>query len=918
MKDYTSLSDVCRLYIYDKTGLVLLANSTSPQRSSGSNIQLIAVYSGNLSFDNICLYNGTEYTQEIRGECGFTDDNPVIPDEFNYYRFFDGVINGVRYTPTGQNISSGKYNLTAGNYSSSTLGSQFYYYDLIHQNINVTISSYAESLINEHKKNLSLESNYSVTVVINASNMNLANDYLFARFLQVSDTTDSFFMGFQCWDMGVSCIGDRVNWNFDGWDSGINITRGIHTISFYVNSTGDGIEYFADGIYLGRKAKSLKFGKVSMEFYDGEIGSNLNYFATKEIKVYDGKIDLFSYSVNITNALNSNLVNPIYLNFSVNNSFPTNVSLYINNSYYNSVIVQAGNNIVAFPIYGVDGYYSYYATAEDFNYFGETSEQYFYLARSPNITTNLDGSIKNFSNELYLEVNISNIYLKNLTVVTSCAVGYSNSSVSIPFNFSMYNSTLGCGIGFIGLNVTACTLVNSTYSQCSTSALAWYNLARLNITAHNFFGGAVISNFSAYVRGAYYGKTINGRISIDNLVNGIYQIIIVPDNFATISKNITIASDYTSYDFQIMGSNSIYSEIKDELTGMSINENVSIVYTSSSDEFTRYTTNGTFYIDNMSATSWLISFQSEHYFARTYTVTVGENTSQYLTAYLTNSSLFTKITVKDITSGDILSDVGISMYRFINGTWAVVESKYTDITGKAQFFYILGGNYKFYVSKSGYNDYIFYLNPILFGTYDVSMQKSSLIDYEVDFDKLAIISAPDYFENNVNTTLNFIISSPNGTLIQYGINVSYPYYNTTLSYSQDGFNALGGQLSVPIYLAGALMTDTVRLDYYYISTLGGRRNFTKLLSISDMSYSNNTFVANRTRTFGLTIIERVLIITLIVAFFCGLIALFGHPLGSGILAILIYAYSVYIGFVPIWIVLPSCFIGFFALMWSSR
>lgn len=457
------------------------------------------------------------------------------------------------------------------------------------------------------------------------------------------------------------------------------------------------------------------------------------------------------------------------------------------------------------------------------------------------------------------------------------------------------------------------------YGQNSTAySELFYKYGKINITATDGLSGVAINNFNIYVNGSFYNSTTNGRVSIHSLQKGDYNITISGVGIATSSHVVSLTNSFNSYGFTSFGSNSVFTQIYNEFGGSLITQNVTIVFTSTGQEFDRSTTNGTFYIDNLTATDWLLTFQSVNYSTRSYSVTVGENTTQYLNVYLTNDTTYTQITVKDFSTDSVLEAVGITMYRFINGSWSAVESKYTDVTGKAQFFYVAEANYKFFLQKSDYDDYVFYLSPILFNSYDVSMTKSVVIDYEQDFDKLAIIYSPSTFPNNENTIFNFIISSPSGTLIDYGINVSYPNGSNTLSFVDTGSNAIGSQLSGVVSVAGANYTDLVRLDYYYTSTLGGRRNFTTYFSISDTSFSNNTFVSNRTKTYGLTVFERILIITFIIVFFCGLIAFFGHVLLAGIMSLFIMAYSTYIGFIPLWAILPSVFLGFFILAWGSN
>jgi hypothetical protein len=252
------------------------------------------------------------------------------------------------------------------------------------------------------------------------------------------------------------------------------------------------------------------------------------------------------------------------------------------------------------------------------------------------------------------------------------------------------------------------------------------------------------------------------------------------------------------------------------------------------------------------------------------------------------------------------------MYKTINGSWTPVESKYSDITGKTQFYYMALVNYKFYLSKTGYDDKVFNLNPVLFSEYDIKMEATTLINYSQDFDNLAIIFSPLSFDNNNCTTFYFMISSPSGLLTEYGYNLTYP----SDSNSSSGVNAIGEQLTSTICISALLPSEVVTLDYYYITSLSNRRNFTYVMPINWGDY-NNTFIMNKTNDYGLGIFERILIVTLILIFVMGISTLVGQPIPGFVITLFVAGYMVYIGFIPIWIILPSMMLGFFVVVWRS-
>ena len=69
--------------------------------------------------------------------------------------------------------------------------------------------------------------------------------------------------------------------------------------------------------------------------------------------------------------------------------------------------------------------------------------------------------------------------------------------------------------------------------------------------------------------------------------------------------------------------------------------------------------------------------------------------------------------------------------------------------------------------------------------------------------------------------------------------------------------------------------------------------------------------------FGLGIFERVLIATVIILFVMGIATIVGQPLGGFVLGLFVASYLVYVAFIPLWLILPSMFIGVIFMIWKS-
>ena len=450
---------------------------------------------------------------------------------------------------------------------------------------------------------------------------------------------------------------------------------------------------------------------------------------------------------------------------------------------------------------------------------------------------------------------------------------------------------------------TTLTVQNMSYANLTiyvidantNQSLSGYNLTFNSLSYSWSDSASSVTNYSEY------------------LINGTYNVTVAMPGYAvTYSQaNVTVSGD-TNHTFALYLANSVSITIRDEITNNPITDNVTIRWSDNTTTWENVTDTATLFVSNISAGNYTLLFYASNYSTRTYTITVGPSSHQFLTAYMISSTYSTIFTIKDIDTGNLLEDVSITMYKLINSTWTTVESKVSDISGKAQFYYDPIANYRFYLSASEYEDYVFFLNPILFSTYDVYMTKSSVLNYSVDFDDISFIYSPTTFTNNVNTSMNFLISSPNGMLTDYAIKVTYPGGTT----SDSGINAIGEQLTVDLNITNATAFDYVILEFNYTTSLSGTRTYTFNLPI-DMNITTGTWLSSKDKTYGMGIFERMLIATIIILFVVGIATMVGQSLPGIALGLFVYGFLVFIGFVPLWAILPSMLIGVMFLIWKS-
>jgi len=538
--------------------------------------------------------------------------------------------------------------------------------------------------------------------------------------------------------------------------------------------------------------------------------------------------------------------------------------------------------------------------------------------------------VEDYFNITYLEYNVSANLVAELHQAEVCfnASSKVNEAYITADNFTIDGNTQTCfnissGSYSVLAQKTNWFDINQTVSitPLQNNTITVQNMSYTNLTIYAI-DGTTNESLSGYdlligsIANPFFTETATGVTNhTAQLINDTYNVTISMPGYATTTgkANISVAGA-TNYTFILFKTNSVSISIRDEITNNLITDNVTIRWTDNSTTWENTTSTGTLFVHNLTASNYTILFYSSNYSTRTYTVSVGPLSTQFLTAYMISSTYSTIFTVKDQDTGDIMPDVSFTMSKLVNSTWVTVESKLSDITGKVQVFYDPIGSYRFYLTATDYEDLVFYLNPILFSTYDVRMVKGSLLNYSVDYDDLSIIYSPYTFSNNANTTFNFLIASPEGILTDYGMTLTYPGGSSSAS----GVNAIGEQLSAQVNISGATSWDTVKLEYNYTTTISGTRTFTQYLSISTNATTiPNTWTANKDETYGLGLFERVLIVTLIVIFAVGIATMVGNPIPGLAIGLFLFGFMVFIGFIPIWSILPSMFIGFLFLVWKS-
>lgn len=425
----------------------------------------------------------------------------------------------------------------------------------------------------------------------------------------------------------------------------------------------------------------------------------------------------------------------------------------------------------------------------------------------------------------------------------------------------------------------------------------------LNITAVDYVANTSIMNFTVKILGNYNStqNTTSGNI-IFPVVSGSYYINVSSPRYVPVQQTFTINESDMNKTVYLFENNSVLVYIKDEDTGALITENVTCRVTSIYGETTAYTSSGQYFISQLTPAEYSFRFSSTSYSERAYNLSVSEQTAQTLTAYLSKNTDEVIFTVMDKDTGSPLENVFVTMYRTINSSWSSVESRFTDITGRAQLSYTPSVKYKFLFTVAGYDSKLFYLDPVLFSSYDILMTKITVYNSSQDFSQINLWYTPKTFIYNNMTYFDFFVQSPFGELLGYGFNISYPGG----SYAAQGSNAIGGEFNYSFKIT-ATTSDTVTVEYFYNTSIAGRRNFKDIYHMEQ--FYNDTYMSNKNKTYGMGLFERVLVATILVIIITGILTTIGLALPGLAIGLGAYGYLSYIGFLPLWSILPGLLVG---------
>jgi len=383
------------------------------------------------------------------------------------------------------------------------------------------------------------------------------------------------------------------------------------------------------------------------------------------------------------------------------------------------------------------------------------------------------------------------------------------------------------------------------------------------------------------------GCVISGSLCMVPLV--FYPEIIGNLSYSGIEVNYT-------YNFTVYA----YEEV-----GLSQLTDFNVYMYSLTDSRNASTTTGAAYLNDLETGDYTVDVSSDGYITRSYVVTIGANeTVQNLTAYLNSSAENVTYILKDSSTNSIVEGGLIIMERIYGSEWQQIQSKYTDVTGRASFQYLPETNYRWTISKDGYTTKQFNLKPEE-SEYEVTITPSVSLEEDLQYPGVNIEISPKYFWNNQTTQVNYTIFVTNGELSEWWINVSWNNVSN-YTYSTD---ADGGRISVSIFIDNATWTDKVKIEYAFFIE-DEYRTFTSYRGILGGT-APFTFASLKDQTFGLQPIELAIICTIIIMLVGAVAFMVGGSLPASIIMLALLGFMTWMGWMP-WYVLTV--VGFMTVL----
>lgn len=431
--------------------------------------------------------------------------------------------------------------------------------------------------------------------------------------------------------------------------------------------------------------------------------------------------------------------------------------------------------------------------------------------------------------------------------------------------------------------------------------------AYLTVNLTDIVTGDTIEN-TGYVTiddNAGYTQTFSNSTGLVQLptIQGNYSLTMWADDYAYAYYNITISNSTPYYTTSLYANNSVWVVAYDSATGSPLTNFSIELY---NDNYTYPISDlntGTAKLEDVVSGIYTLRVDKTGYSSATYPLTMTGGSHQNVDAYLSGGASTTIFTVTNIISNAIIEGATVDQYRTVNGSWTLVSSDETDITGRVQISYASGIEYKFIISMTGFETRTFYLKP-LYSTYTVRLTPSTSTDTDTNTGGWVYhISDSDFTDGQTN---NFTISITSGTGTLEYYNLTVTNYNGTQS-SADCALAAGCSDDFSLTITDADNNDTIIVEYRIKESGRSEKYFKHVYPIGGVSQDTTFTGWNQSdMTDGIGDLEKVVIATLVILIICGVVATASTYVGIGPLVPTGFALVItiiglgFVGFIPMW------------------
>lgn len=490
----------------------------------------------------------------------------------------------------------------------------------------------------------------------------------------------------------------------------------------------------------------------------------------------------------------------VEVNATINSSFTTNCSLYVNDTYNQSNNFGVGTGVdVSFKLpFGAtyEQNLTYYLSCYDGFNTSNSTESYFLVDNYyPRVSSNIENNLTVASHVLDLQVNFTDNFLKNISIIDTCSNNLLNVSADSPYYFSGILNITNCSVGNQHVNVSGCDDLQCTENQYNFTAAG-----RLEIGAYSLLDNSIISNYSVYVDGVLNGSTTNGIYNLDSLALTTYQIQIRPTGYTWATANVSMSSVLQYYNFSVYTTNSFNITFIDEETNSPVLNITKIEIVGLIDTVNTSTINGTLYTDLLTPDEYRIRYTSPEYTERFYYVNLVNNSNSAFTLYLIKNSSATEVTFNiydEISRKFEGAYVHAQRYNISSNSFKTVEICKTSFDGSCKLDLVLNDPFYKFVIESPLGT----IKEITSSTQVFETELNSQISTDeavaAEFFKVEGVST-DLSFNNVTNTFILTYSDPNNVLSEMCLRVYSVGRVEDVLYDESCLQTISGTIMITV------------------------------------------------------------------------------------------------------------------------